>query len=649
MRRRRILVLALITACRLAAQTAEETPESVAAGGEYWSGFADVRNRFVQDVGGSFQTYRSVVNLGEGPRLYDAELRYARPGGRWADQFLVTGDAWGGDPYNTALVQAGKAGLYDFQLRYRNLTYFNDLPTFANPLLGEGLLLSQRALDITRRQIDADLTLRPRKTISPFFDVYKAEGFGRGTTIYRTDGNEFPVATDLDDDLISVRGGVKLNFNRWNLTLEQGRTDFSDDQEVSYQGDTLSGNRSTLFLGRELTLDQLRQRYAADGRGLFSRIVLQGRPVDSVSVSGQFLYSQPKIDVSTQLDAEGAFVLQRLLAPYSGAFEQNLADANRPHSAGSWSTEWRPTAKLRISQSWYTDRYHVSAGSTLTQILNTDPETSFEDVAINSLIFNYSQHQVDVSYDIAPQATLRGGHRYVWGDARVPEATLVYSPDPRNQGEVKRHVALAGAALRLMKGRLRLTGDLEASPGNETFFRTGLMDYRKASARARLEVNDEIAVYGAFAILDNRNDDPAIDLDFQSRRSSVTVSWTPTGDRFNLLLDYARATVRSDILAVQLPFFGTDFARYRDNAHYAGAFVESNLPRDVHVRLGGSLAVNAGSRPTDYYQPEVGLSAPVTERVDVVSEWCWYGFAEQLLLLESFRTHTFSVGLRFGL
>jgi hypothetical protein len=624
--------------------------QSGQAQAEHWSGFADVRNRFVQDVGGSFQTYRSVINLGEGPRLYDSELRYTKPGSKWADEFLVTGDAWGGDPYNTAFAEASKAEVYDFQFRYRNLAYFNDLPSFANPLLGEGLLLSQRALDITRRQIEADLTLRPRKTISPFLGVYKAEGFGRGRTLYVTDGNEFPVGTDLDDDLHSVRGGVKLNFDRWNVTLEQGRTGFSDNQEVSYQGEALTGNRSTLFLGRELLLDQLRQRYSADGRGLFSRIVVQGRPLDRVSLSGQFLYSQPKIDVTTQLDAEGAFVLQRLLAPYSGAFEQNLADANRPHSSGSWSTEWRPTDKLRISQSWYTDRYHVSSGSTLTQILNTQPETALEDAAVNSLIFNYNQHQVDVSYDISPQATLRGGHRYVWGDARVPPATLVLTPTPNNEGRIERHVALGGAAVRLLKGRLRLNGDIEASPGNETFFRTGLMNYKKAAARARYKLNHEISVYAAFAVLDNRNDDPAVDLDFQSRRSSVTLSWTPDGGRrFTVLTDYTRATVRSDILAVQLPFFGTDFARYRDNAHLAGAYVETNLPRRVHLRLGGSLAVNAGSRPTDFYQPQFALSAPVTERIDLVSEWRWYGFAEQLLLLESFRTHTFSVGLRFGL
>ena len=47
-----------------------------------WTGSLDVRNRWVAHVGGNSQVYRSVVNLGEGLRLFNAELRFSRPGGR---------------------------------------------------------------------------------------------------------------------------------------------------------------------------------------------------------------------------------------------------------------------------------------------------------------------------------------------------------------------------------------------------------------------------------------------------------------------------------------------------------------------------------------------------------------------------------------
>ena len=58
-------------------------------------------------------------------------------------------------------------------------------------------------------------------------------------------------------------------------------------------------------------------------------------------------------------------------------------------------------------------------------------------------------------------------------------------------------------------------------------------------------------VQGSFAMLDNRNPQADIDFDFQSRQTSVSFYWTPSGGRrFTLLADYARA---SPDLAIRRP------------------------------------------------------------------------------------------------
>ncbi len=80
-----------------------------------WTGSIDVRNRWVSDIAGNSQVYRSVVNLGEGPRLFDANLRFSRPGSRWADSASLSMNSWGGDPYNTVHFAAEKKGLYDLR------------------------------------------------------------------------------------------------------------------------------------------------------------------------------------------------------------------------------------------------------------------------------------------------------------------------------------------------------------------------------------------------------------------------------------------------------------------------------------------------------------------------------------------------------
>ena len=456
------------------------------------------------------------------------------------------------------------------------------------------------------------------------------------------------MGTDLDDDLTSFRGGVKLNFSKYNFTLEQGATFFSDDQEIFFRDGVNPGNVSRTFFGRDIVLNELLQRYRAEGEGLFNRGVVQGHPAQWLSFTGQFLYSQPSIDVTHELSATGSFFSQTLIAPYTGQFEQNLADANRPHSSGSWTTELRPHDRLRIIQSWYTDRFHISSGSTLVQMLNTQPEAEFEDVAIQTLILNYNQHQVDAIYDAHKRVTVRGGHRYVWGDAVVPEASLRFGSDPHTEGEIRRHVGLAGLSVRAAS-RLTFSMDFEASPGDRTFFRTGLMDYWKTKARARYKLSPALSLAGSFAILDNRNPAQDIDFDFQSRQSSLSVHWTPdNGERFSLLADYTRSTLRSDIEVVDLPFFGQEFSRYRDNGHHTGLFGDIQIGR-ARVTLGGSLSVNAGSRPTRYYVPRGAVIVPVNDRFKWVAEWRWYGFGEEFFRHEDFRTHTFSTGLQIEL
>ncbi|MBI3693729.1 MAG: hypothetical protein HY238_02655, partial [Acidobacteria bacterium] len=187
------------------------------------TGSVDVGYRWVHlGKGGSEDIYRSLVNLGEGPKLFGADVSIRRPNGRYYHRLDARATSWGGDPYNTARLDASKSGVYNFRFDYRNVSYFNSIPSFANPFLGQGVLFSQRSLDTKRRLIDTEIELRPGAHISPYLAYYHSSGFGRGVTTFVSDGNEFPVATRLRDATDSYRSGVRVNFTRFNLTLEQG-------------------------------------------------------------------------------------------------------------------------------------------------------------------------------------------------------------------------------------------------------------------------------------------------------------------------------------------------------------------------------------------------------------------------------------------
>ena len=92
------------------------------------TGSIDFGYRWVRDVRGNFDTYRSVVNLGEGPKLFGWDFSIQDPKKRFFDRIDTQGIGWGGDPWTTARLNARKMGIYDFRFDYRNIAYFNNRP-----------------------------------------------------------------------------------------------------------------------------------------------------------------------------------------------------------------------------------------------------------------------------------------------------------------------------------------------------------------------------------------------------------------------------------------------------------------------------------------------------------------------------------------
>ncbi len=85
----------------------------------------------------------SVVNLGSGPKLFGADFTLTDPKKHLFESMHVRASGWGGDPYGTFHLDAMKSKLYQFDADYRDLTYFNNLPSYADPLITRGIILNE--------------------------------------------------------------------------------------------------------------------------------------------------------------------------------------------------------------------------------------------------------------------------------------------------------------------------------------------------------------------------------------------------------------------------------------------------------------------------------------------------------------------------
>ncbi len=616
------------------------------------TGWIDLGYRWRTDIGGSADTYRSIVNLGEGPKLIGSEFTWAPTNRRWIERVNVRAANWGGDPYGTLHVDAFKSRAYDFRGDYRDIAYFNFLPSFADPLLARGITLNEQSFDTRRHLGSYSLDLLPGNWFVPFVAFDRNSTFGTGATVFVSDANEYPVPTRLRDSTNLYRGGVRFELRRMHLTLEEGGTTFKDDQSL-FSGAN-AGNVRTPVLGKTLSLNGIQAAYGIRGSGAYSKGLFTANPVSWLDLYGQFLFSQPETDVNYQHNANGSLYLQSQLLFYSGQQYLVSAAAKLPHTMASAGAEIRPMARIRIMQSWLTDRLH-NAGSANTQVSLAPGGTPGQAALLaSSLATDYNQEEVNILFDATRKLTLRGGYRYVWGDASsavLPAAGL----SSATQGKLRRHTGL-GAVIFRPSSKLSVTAEAEAATSSGVYFRTSLYDYQKVRAQARYQVTASLNLAADFIALSNQNPSPGIRYDYLALQESVSLFWTPGGSKlWDAQSSYMRSTVRSEIDYLTPQDLSPQVSRYRENAHTATALVNIHprgaAPRAPTLSVGGSLYRSAGflaatSRPTNYYQPLANLKVPVTRNLHLFAEWRYYGYGQAFYLYEGFRSHLFTAGMR---
>ena len=198
----------------------------------FLTGWVDSGYVWNTGVGGSYDTYRSIIDIHSGPKLLGADFTLTDPKHRWFDTIQVRATTWGAEPAESLHVEAKKSGIYDFNADYRDFAYFNNLPSFADPLLSQGMVLDEQSFD-TRRKIAAlSLDILPGHWWSPYFGWDHDSDSGTGVTAFVSDSNEYPVPTTLFDSTDLYRGGIRFEKPHFHVTLEEGGTAFKSDQSL---------------------------------------------------------------------------------------------------------------------------------------------------------------------------------------------------------------------------------------------------------------------------------------------------------------------------------------------------------------------------------------------------------------------------------
>lgn len=658
---KRLALLMILCVGRTAAQEATPTPATASAASptpspESWiTGYFEVGYRGLTGVGGSFSTYRSIVDLGSGLKLNDMDFTIADPKGRLFDRVRVRADHWGDDPWSSLHIFAEKRELYKFLADVRRISYFNDLPSYADPSLVRGVMLDQQSFDSRRYTGTYRLELLNNRTVSPYLEYQHDGSNGNGVTVFQTGSDEFAVPDTTRDTTDLYRAGTEITGRRYHVTVEAGGTVFRSSQNT-YTSTSLApnpGNNSTPVLGQTQGLRSLLDAYGVSGRSVFSKLIFTASPFRWLDVYGHFLYSEPKSTVNYLQYDTGNFVLQSQVLFYNSEQYLVASVAKLPHTTGSAGVEIRPLKRLRVLESWSTDRLHDAGSANQQDTLNygtPSSATSISNLLESALVSNYSQVETTAIVDLGKHFTARGAYRYVWGNASDLVSPAAGLPGVIAEN-LRRNVGV-GAVTYREGSRLSLTAEVEGGVSSGAYFRTSLYNYAKYRGMGRYQLLKTLRVSADYSILSNNNTGAGAFYYFLSQQGTLGIDWMPKGDRVTFDGAYSHCSYHSQISYLMPGTLSTSLSNYRDNCHNVSAYLNTSTHwlgkgHTLAFSAGGAAVLISGSRPTTYYQPTARLSVPVTKHLGLFAEWRYYGYGESFYSYESFRAHLMTGGLRY--
>jgi hypothetical protein len=597
-------------------------------------------------VTGNDASYQSMVNYGDGLRLFDSDVEASSKDGHgWLfDQLSLKTAGLGNDPYESAVFRVEKNGWYEYDMNWRLSDYVNPGLTTVDGI---------DAANLQHRSQDHDLTLLPQSRVRFLL------GYSRVTE----DGPQLTTVSDSYFDATfnpgllvpavfqnirrtqdEYRAGVDAKLWGFKLNILHDWEFFRDDTNV-LQTSVLQSSPPT----------QLRSQ-PDHGETSGWRGFLERDFGGTLSVNARATY---------QGTGHGSLLDEQLFNPLTpGEAPQIIAvsgEASRPATAANLNIVWSPASKLSIKNEASYDQVQMNGNDTYSQF-NTatliDYSVNFQLLSIRSF-----SDVFDVSYQPRAWLGLDGGYEITTRRfASVVQSSDNSAPDPGaySQNNIL-HAGTAGVRLRPMN---RLTVNLSGEVGhtNRPIYPISDKDYHTFSGRAQYRAGSFSA--GIFAKADyNVNSVSVSSFSSQSRSYGAETSWTPrqwltfdaTWSKLHLntaggLLYFANSTLISGtdsiyISNVQFGNVGTRLALTKHADLYLG------YSRVQDFGDGRSTAEGSGTNtvaafnvaqtyPLLYDTPLARLSVPLAARLRFNAGWQYYRYHEQFSAIRDYHANT---------
>ena len=593
-------------------------------------------------VGGDRGKYQSDVNFGNGIRLLGSSFTAnSKTGkGKWLDEFVLSTQGLGNDPYEAATVRLQKNRWYRYDLLWRQ----ND---YRNP----GLVVSNgtHLQDTTRRWQDHDLTLMPQThfRVRAGYSRVKENGAALTTAqLFDSRSNVFTVFRNIARQFDDYRVGADADFLGMRLTVQK-RWSF-------YKEDTQDGPGQGIGFSRQQPYRGQTGGWMGNLYGERRWIVVNGR-FTYASTVGDFVQNESAIG----LDRFGAAANRQVLVRGRG---------NRPVTSGDFTVTLLPGARVSVINHTSASNTRMVGNNSYQQFDNST--FSYSTLAFESLSLRLMTNATDVRLRMSKKLDFVGGFRY--SDRRIRSVENGFSPGSPWFGVSAEQFNTTKAGVvgvNWLAGKnFRVHAESEFGTNDNPFTPVSLRDYHSVRARAQYRAK-KFSVGGAYA--DNYNANSIAITAYSSRARSYSgegswsaKSWvsvdgawsklhTDTAGGINFFAGAPRAALISGLESIYVSNLhavnaGARFAL----KNYADLYLGYSITKDTGDGRGslaaqptaaGQVFYNVQTFPLTFQSPLARVSVRLTDKLRWNAGWQYYGYREQFGVLglnQGYRANT---------
>ena len=492
------------------------------------------------DVSGNNNVFRTQVNEQQGLQLRSFSLTSfdSSTESKAFDRLRIDAGTLGATSQGYVRVDAGLARAYNLRLLYRHSEIYSALVDFANPLLSEGVEISQHTFDRASDTVNLDLELIPGHTLTPLLQYSWMRYQGPGTTTVHTGQDEFRLNSDFRETVQEVSGGVGFHVGTFSGNVLQGWRIFDSGQTDALVYGAGAGNNTTPVLGRDITLSNYTRTTSSGGTFPMTNAYVSGTLTPGLRLVGSYVRADMKSATDDEVAGAGSLASFKLSRFYTGFTESVQARSESLNWRGEARVEWEPTDGLQLLAG-YTKRHRDQDGwATIAEMYaNTVNFSGADPKVINTMLTSNTAMERDENVLELKASTRNLGPVQLWGAYGTSKQDLTVTPDaaeivvPGGQGgSFSREVKLYSAGATLTVSSLKLAFDWKKDDADNAIVRTDYLKLERWRARLSWTAGQFLRLVGTAENIKGENPTVGIDRDATTKHWAGDVEVTPVKD-----------------------------------------------------------------------------------------------------------------------